>query len=68
MTSPLKEQLVSTPERRGTEPSREPPKDRWKYYVKRVRGEAGVYLVRGAATAAGGACASYGILWIQSHF
>lgn len=55
-------------ERKGSTPPEEPPGGRWGRRVKRLRNEAGLYLVRGAATAAGGAFVSYWLFWAQSRF
>lgn len=41
----------------ASEPAPEPR--RWKHLARRVRNEAGVHLLRGAATAAGGALVLY---------
>ncbi|MFB6656357.1 hypothetical protein ACFCZ4_00020 [Streptomyces microflavus] len=38
---------------------------RWARRLRRTRDEVGIYLVRGAATAAGGAVVTYGIIWLQ---
>ncbi|GLW04711.1 hypothetical protein Slala05_83410 [Streptomyces lavendulae subsp. lavendulae] len=66
---------MSKPERKGNSPAPEPlqPPDggpsgtRWAKQARRLRNEAGLHLLRGAATAVGGALVAYGGLWIQSH-
>jgi len=66
---------MSTPESRdnGTapEPSEAPqdtsPRARWLRRARRVRNEAGLHLVRGAATAVGGAIVAYAGIWIQTR-
>ncbi|GHD81090.1 hypothetical protein GCM10010317_103920 [Streptomyces mirabilis] len=35
--------------------------------VRRVRNEAGLYLLRGAATAVGGAIVAYGGVWLHAR-
>ncbi len=57
---------MSDPERKGQQPSSEGRRSRWQRRLQRLRNEAGLYLVRGAATAAGGVVVSYGWVWIQS--
>jgi hypothetical protein len=59
---------VSDLERKGSNPPEEPPRGRWGRRVRRLRNEAALYLVRGAATAVGGAFVSLGLLWTQSRF
>ncbi|GHI10425.1 hypothetical protein Scel_87460 [Streptomyces cellostaticus] len=74
-TSPTKEKLMSKPERTGNSPDPEPlprpdggsSRTRWAKYARRLRNEAGLHLIRGAATAVGGAVVAYGSLWIQSR-
>ncbi len=68
-TSPTKEKLMSKPERTGNSPDPEPlpSRTRWAKRARRLRNEAGLQLIRGAATAAGGAIVAYGGLWIQSR-
>ncbi|MET9077921.1 hypothetical protein ABZX95_38560 [Streptomyces sp. NPDC004232] len=60
---------MSKPERTGNSPDPEPrsSRDRWAKLARRLRNEAGLHLIRGAATAAGGAAVAYGSLWIQSR-
>ncbi|MGW2052240.1 hypothetical protein ACWCPF_45135 [Streptomyces sp. NPDC001858] len=66
---------MSKPERKGNSPDPEPLptpnggswKTRWATRARRLRNEAGLYLLRGAATAVGGAVVAYGGLWIQSR-
>ncbi|MER5312258.1 hypothetical protein ABT034_31275 [Streptomyces sp. NPDC002773] len=66
---------MSKPERTGKSPDPEPlPKPdggssraRWARRARRLRNEAGLHLIRGAATAVGGAIVAYGGLWIQSR-
>lgn len=40
---------------------------RWAHLARRVRNEAGVHLLRGAATAAGGALVLYASTWLHSR-
>ncbi|GGS10095.1 hypothetical protein GCM10010252_56520 [Streptomyces aureoverticillatus] len=40
---------------------------RWEWRVQRVRNEAGLYLLRGAATAVGGAIVTYGGVWLHAR-
>ena len=66
---------MSKPERKGNSPDPEPlPKldggssrTRWAKSARRLRNEAGLHLLRGAATAVGGAVVAYSGLWIQSR-
>ncbi|WP_327180385.1 hypothetical protein OG599_34950 (plasmid) [Streptomyces sp. NBC_01335] len=66
---------MSKDERRGNSPDPEPhptPDDgssrtRWTKHARRLRNEAGLHLLRGAATAVGGAVVAYSGLWIQSR-
>jgi hypothetical protein len=41
--------------------------NRRKRRVRRLRDEAGLYLLRGAATAAGTAVMTYSTLWLKTH-
>lgn len=70
-TSPVKEKLMSKGERTGSDPLPEPPNPRptgrWGARARRIRNEAGLYLLRGAATAVGGAIVAYGGVWLQSR-
>jgi hypothetical protein len=73
MTDPLvKEQSLSDLERKGNDPQPEPRKRlfvrRWRRRLKHLRKEAGLSLVRGASTAAGGVLVTYGALWLQARF
>lgn len=58
---------MSKPESKGNSPDPEPFPPRWIRRARRLRNEAGLHLLRGAATAAGGAVVAYGGLWIQSR-
>jgi hypothetical protein len=66
---------MSKPERKGNSPDPEPLPNsdsgpsgtRWAKRARRLRNEAGLHLLRGAATAVGGAVVAYGGLWIQSR-
>ncbi|WP_328760655.1 hypothetical protein [Streptomyces sp. NBC_00271] len=62
---------MSKPERMGNSPDPEPlptpSKARWVRRARQLRNEAGLHLLRGAATAVGGAVVAYGGLWIQSR-
>ncbi|QOV33278.1 hypothetical protein IM697_23860 [Streptomyces ferrugineus] len=66
---------MSKPERKGNSPDPEPlptpdgesSATRWARRARRLRNEAGLHLLRGAATAFGGAVVAYGGLWIQSR-
>lgn len=61
------EQLMSDPERKGTgQPAEGPRRHKWRR-LRRLRNEAGVYLVRGAATTVGGILVTYGAFWIQTR-
>lgn len=61
------EQLMSDPERKGTgQPAEGPRRHKWRR-LRRLRNEAGVHLVRGAATAVGGIVMTYSALWIQTR-
>jgi hypothetical protein len=60
---------MSKPERTGNSPDPEPlpSRIRWAKRARRLRNEAGLYLIRGVATALGGAVVAYSGLWIQSR-
>ncbi|MFF4866777.1 hypothetical protein ACFY3J_34815 [Streptomyces sp. NPDC001231] len=62
---------MSKGERTGNGPAPEPPipssATRWVARARRARNEAGLYLIRGAATAAGGALVAYGSFWFQTR-
>jgi len=62
---------MSKGERTGNDPAPEPPDPpstgRWVARARRVRNEASLYLIRGAATAAGGAVVAYGGIWLQGR-
>ncbi|MEU1577427.1 hypothetical protein ABZ519_41050 [Streptomyces collinus] len=66
---------MSSPERKGNSPDPEPlpapdgdpPGTRWAKGARRLRNEAGLHLLRGAATAVGSAVVAYSGLWIQSR-
>ncbi|MCO8306817.1 hypothetical protein ACFV4E_35055 [Streptomyces hygroscopicus] len=66
---------MSKDERTGNSPAPEPLpaldggalRTQWVKRVRRLRNEAGLHLIRGAATAVGGAVVAYGGLWIQSR-
>ncbi|MFF8024769.1 hypothetical protein ACFZDJ_27440 [Streptomyces sp. NPDC007896] len=66
---------MSKVERKGNSPDPEPlatpdgasSKTRWVRRARQLRNEAGLHLLRGAATAVGGAVVAYGGLWIQSR-
>ncbi|MGW1297737.1 hypothetical protein [Streptomyces sp. NPDC002533] len=58
---------MSKPESKGNSPAPEPLPPRWTRRARRLRNEAGLHLLRGTATAAGGAVVAYGGLWIQSR-
>ncbi|WP_039934527.1 hypothetical protein [Streptomyces viridochromogenes] len=60
---------MSKPERTGNSPAPEPlpSRTRWAKRARRLRNEAGLHLIRGAATTVGGAVVAYGGLWIQSR-
>ncbi|MFI1018157.1 hypothetical protein [Streptomyces sp. NPDC020965] len=49
------------------EPRAPHPPGRWTARARRVRNEAGLYLLRGAATAIGSTIVAYGTLWIQAR-
>ncbi|MGW2892612.1 hypothetical protein ACWDDN_46435 [Streptomyces griseoruber] len=66
---------MSKPERKANSPDPEPlptpdgkpSETQWVRRAQRLRNEAGLHLLRGAATAVGGAVVAYGGLWIQSR-
>ncbi|MFD9114844.1 hypothetical protein [Streptomyces bottropensis] len=66
---------MSKLERTGNSPDPEPlptpdggsSGTRWAKRARRLRNEAGLHLLRGAATAVGGAVVAYGGLWVQSR-
>lgn len=58
---------MSKAERKGNGSPQEPPRGRWRHRLQRIRNEAGLCLVRGAATAAGGAVVAYGAVWVQTR-
>jgi hypothetical protein len=49
------------------EPRRKPSMRRWAQRARCLRNEAGLYLVRGAATAAGGTLVAYAGVWVQTR-
>ncbi|MEV3852641.1 hypothetical protein AB0J30_38620 [Streptomyces microflavus] len=58
---------MSDPERKGTgQPAEGPRRHKWRR-LRRLRNEAGVYLVRGAATTVGGILVTYSAFWIQTR-
>jgi hypothetical protein len=60
---------MSDVERKGNQAAPEPPGRgaRWPRRAQRARREVGLYMVRGAATAVGGALVTYGCLWAQAR-
>ncbi|MFF4088839.1 hypothetical protein ACFYY9_18390 [Streptomyces nigra] len=40
---------------------------RWARRARRMRNEAGLYLIRGAATAVGGAIVTYSSIWLHTR-
>lgn len=66
---------MSKPERRGNSPDPEPlpvpqggsSRSLRANRFRRIRNEVGLHLIRGAATAIGGAIVACGGLWIQSR-
>ncbi|MDQ0904691.1 hypothetical protein QFZ22_000676 [Streptomyces canus] len=60
---------MSKGESTGNSPDPEPlpSRIRWAKYARRLRNEAGLHLIRGAATAVGGVIVAYGGLWIQTR-
>ncbi|MEB3959563.1 hypothetical protein OKJ48_04755 [Streptomyces kunmingensis] len=56
------EKVLEPPERRKGD--RTSPRNRW---LRRLRREVGLGLVRGAATTVGGVVVTYGLLWFQSR-
>ncbi|MFG3398740.1 hypothetical protein [Streptomyces parvus] len=57
---------MSDPERKGTgQPAEGPRRHKWRR-LRRLRNEAGVYLVRGAATTVGGILVTYGAFVLQT--
>ncbi|MFI1869197.1 hypothetical protein [Streptomyces jumonjinensis] len=62
---------MSKSERTGNDPAPEPRTpsagSRLAARARRVRNEAGLYLLRGAATAVGGAIVAYGTVWLQAR-
>jgi hypothetical protein len=66
--SPMKEKHKSMTETTGPTSAPKPPStSRWVARARRIRDEAGLYLLRGAATAAGGALVAYGGVWLHSR-
>lgn len=57
---------MSKGERTGNDPAPE-PRTRWASRARRARNEAGLYLLRGAATAVGGAIVAYGTVWFHAR-
>lgn len=66
-TTTRQEQLMSEPERTGGDRPSEALRQRWRRRLQRLRYEAGLYLVRGAATAVGGTLVTYTAFWIQAR-
>ncbi|MEU5403900.1 hypothetical protein ABZ348_31980 [Streptomyces sp. NPDC005963] len=62
---------MSKGERTGNTQAPGPPTpssgSRWAARARRVRNEAGLYLIRGAATAVGGAIVAYGTVWLHAR-
>jgi hypothetical protein len=60
---------MSDVERKGNQAAPEPPERgaRWRQRAQRARREASLYMMRGAATAVGGAVVTYGCLWAQTR-
>lgn len=62
---------MSIGERTGPDPDPKPPNlsstSRWAARARRVRNEAGLYLIRGAATAVGGAIVTYSGIWLHTR-
>ncbi|RPK71320.1 hypothetical protein EES45_34780 [Streptomyces sp. ADI97-07] len=58
---------MSDHEPKGTGQPAEGPRRRWRHRLRRLRNEAGVYLVRGAATTVGGILVTYSAFWIQTR-
>lgn len=66
---------MPTHERKGTPAPSEPPEQRknrpaqsrWRKRFSRVRNEVGLHLIRGAATAVGGAAITFTTVWLQTH-
>ncbi|GAA2970048.1 hypothetical protein [Streptomyces enissocaesilis] len=60
---------MSDVERKGNQAVPEPPGRgaQWRRRAQRARREVGLYVVRGAATAVGGAVVTYGFLWAQTR-
>ncbi|GAA2264918.1 hypothetical protein GCM10010232_66390 [Streptomyces amakusaensis] len=66
--SPTKEKRKSMTESTGPTPAPKPPStSRWAARARRMRNEAGLYLLRGAATAVGGALVTYGGIWLHTR-
>lgn len=57
---------MSKPERTGNSPDLEPPTPRSRW-VRQLHSDAGVHLLRGAATAIGSAVITYGLVWVQTR-
>ncbi|MFF5147824.1 hypothetical protein ACFY6U_50350 [Streptomyces sp. NPDC013157] len=68
---PVEEKLMSKDEATGNDAVPEPhgtsSMARWEGRVRRVRNEAGLYLLRGAATAVGGAIVAYAGVWLHAR-
>lgn len=48
-------------------PKDRPTRSRWKERFRRAGAEAGISLIRGAATAAGGALITVMVVWVQAR-
>lgn len=58
---------MSKPEGGGNNSRRGPFWERWRRRFRRICKEAGLFVLRGAATAVGGAAVTYGVIWVQSR-
>lgn len=67
-TFPTEEKLKSMNETTAPASASKPPNTSWWVArARRIRNEAGLYLLRGAATSAGGALVAYSGVWLHSR-
>ncbi|MFC8278131.1 hypothetical protein ACFUJR_37515 [Streptomyces sp. NPDC057271] len=57
---------MSKHERTGNSPDPEPPTPRSRW-GRQLRNDAGLHLLRSAATAIGSAVITYGLVWVQTR-
>lgn len=61
-----KDPTGNTPEPEPPGPSAGRTEGKWGRRARRIRDEASLHLLRGAATTAGGIAVTYGALWLQA--